>query len=69
NLYSLSDYLIPSNLNVINKPENYDVISEFNETEYYYDESSVEDSGVTNLVMQKDLMYIPALLNAVSIFS
>ncbi|WP_210360714.1 terminase large subunit, partial [Borreliella valaisiana] len=69
NLYSLSDYLIPSNLNVINKPETYDVISEFNETEYYYDESSSEDSAVTNLVMQKDLMYIPAFLNAVSIFS
>ncbi|WP_434792935.1 PBSX family phage terminase large subunit (plasmid) [Borreliella burgdorferi] len=69
NLYSLSDYLIPSNLNVVNKPETSDVISEFNETEYYYDESNVENSEVTNLVMQKDLMYIPAFLNAVSIFS
>ncbi|WP_418456515.1 terminase large subunit [Borreliella lusitaniae] len=69
NLYSLSDYLIPSNLNVVNKPQTSDVISEFNETEYYYDESSLENSEVTNFVMQKDLMYIPAFLNAVSIFS
>ncbi len=69
NLYSLSDYLIPSNLNVVNKPETTDVISEFNETEYYYDESSAEDSEVTNFVMQKDLVYIPAFLNAISVFS
>ncbi len=69
NLYSLSDYLIPANLHVINTPKTVDVISEFNETEYYYDESSAEDSEVTNLVMQKDLLYIPAFLNAISIFS
>ncbi|WP_210373167.1 PBSX family phage terminase large subunit, partial [Borreliella garinii] len=59
NLYSLSDYLIPANLSVVNIPETNDVISEFNETEYYYDESSAEDSEVTNFVMQKDLTYIP----------
>lgn len=69
NLYSLSDYLIPANLHVINTPKTVDVILEFNETEYYYDESSAEDSEVTNLVMQKDLLYIPAFLNAISIFS
>ncbi|APQ15746.1 terminase (plasmid) [Borreliella garinii] len=68
NLYSLSDYLIPANLSVVNIPETNDVISEFNETEYYYDESSAEDSEVTNFVMQKDLTYIPAFLNAASIF-
>ncbi|ACL34930.1 PBSX family phage terminase large subunit [Borreliella garinii] len=69
NLYSLSDYLIPANLSVVNIPETNDVISEFNETEYYYDESSAEDSEVTNFVMQKDLTYIPAFLNAASIFN
>lgn len=69
NLYSLSDYLIPANLSVVNIPETTDVISEFNETEYYYDESSAEDSEVTNFVMQKDLTYIPAFLNAASIFN
>lgn len=69
NLYSLSDYLIPANLHVINTPKTVDVISEFNETEYYYDESSAEDSEVRNLVMQKDLLYIPSFLNAISIFS
>lgn len=69
NLYSLSDYLIPANLSVVNIPETNDVISEFNETEYYYDESIAEDSEVTNFVMQKDLTYIPAFLNAASIFN
>lgn len=69
NLYSLSDYLIPANLSVVNIPETNDVISEFNETEYYYDESSAEDSEVTNFVMQKDLTYSPAFLNAASIFN
>ncbi|WP_418905583.1 PBSX family phage terminase large subunit [Borreliella japonica] len=69
NLYSLSDYLIPANLSVVNIPETTDVISEFNETEYYYDESSAEDSEVTNFVMQKDLTYIPEFLNAASIFN
>ncbi|WP_215536365.1 PBSX family phage terminase large subunit [Borreliella bavariensis] len=69
NLYSLSDYLIPTNLSVVNIPETNDVISEFNETEYYYDESSAEDIEVTNFVMQKDLTYIPAFLNAASIFN
>ncbi|WP_233464678.1 terminase large subunit [Borreliella bavariensis] len=38
NLYSLSDYLIPSNLSVVNTPQTTDVILEFNETEYYYNE-------------------------------
>lgn len=69
NLYSLSDYLIPANLSVVNIPETNDVISEFNGTEYYYDESSAEDSKVTNFVIQKDLTYIPAFLNAASIFN
>ncbi|WP_434757500.1 PBSX family phage terminase large subunit (plasmid) [Borrelia puertoricensis] len=69
NLYVLSDYLIPNNLSVVRRDETEDVILEFSETEYYYDESLGSESGTaTNLVMQKNLQYIPAFLNAVSIF-
>ncbi|WP_246938486.1 PBSX family phage terminase large subunit [Borrelia coriaceae] len=68
NLYVLSDYLIPNNLNVVKREETEDVVLEFSQTEYYYDESLGRDSGAaTNLVMQRDLEYIPAFLNAVSI--
>ncbi len=31
--------------------------------------NGAEDSEVTNFVMQKDLVYIPAFLNAISVFS
>ncbi|WP_038359122.1 PBSX family phage terminase large subunit [Borrelia hispanica] len=69
-LYVLSDYLIPNNLNVVKKEETEDVILEFHDTEYYYDESFSSESGIaTNIVMQRDLQYIPAFLNAVSIFT
>ncbi|HAC7289810.1 TPA_asm: PBSX family phage terminase large subunit, partial [Salmonella enterica] len=68
NLYVLSDYLIPNNLNVLSREETQDVILEFSDTEYYYDESLGSQSGTaTNIVMQRDLEYIPAFLNAVSI--
>ncbi|ACH94190.1 PBSX family phage terminase large subunit [Borrelia duttonii] len=69
-LYVLSDYLIPNNLHVVKKEETEDVILEFHDTEYYYDDSFSSESGIaTNIVMQRDLQYIPAFLNAVSIFT
>ncbi|UGQ16714.1 PBSX family phage terminase large subunit [Borrelia sp. RT5S] len=68
NLYALSDYLIPSNLNVIANEETESVISEFSDTEYYYDDDA-EEGVARNIVMQKELDYIPAFLNVVSIFS
>ncbi|WP_232535964.1 PBSX family phage terminase large subunit [Borrelia sp. A-FGy1] len=70
NLYALSDYLLPSNLYVLKAEQTEDVITEFSNTEYYYDETSLsQDGSSTNLVMQQDLEYIPAFLNVVSLFA